>query len=142
MLYCNEKEIGSAIRAKIADGTVKREDLFIVTKLWNTFHEKEKVVPTCQQSLENFGLDYIDLYLIHWPVAQKTLGPLNLRLPFSNAVGIDYDYVETWKGMEECVTLGLTKGIGLSNFNEKQVQRVLDMATIKPVMNQVRYFYV
>jgi len=138
MLYGNEKEIGEAIRSKIDDGTVKREELFIVTKLWNTFHEQEKVVPTCKKSVENFGLDYLDLYLVHWPVAQKiTKGELNIHLPFTDAVGIDYDYINTWKGMEECVQLGLTKSIGLSNFNSKQVQRVLDNSTIKPVMNQI-----
>jgi hypothetical protein len=139
MLYGNEKEIGEAIREKIADGTVKREELFVVTKLWNTFHETEKVVPTCKKSLENFGLDYLDLYLIHWPVAQRIKGELNINLPFKDAVGIDYDYVDTWKGMEECVRLGLAKSIGLSNFNSAQVQRVLDNATIKPAMNQVIY---
>lgn len=137
MLYGNEKEIGKGIREKIQDGTVKREDLFIVTKLWNTFHEREKVVPTCKKSLENFGLDYVDLYLIHWPVAQKLVGELNEEFPFANAVGIEYDYVDTWKGMEECVNQGLARSIGLSNFNSKQLQRVLDAATIKPVMNQV-----
>lgn len=137
MLYGNEKEIGEAIKEKISDGTVKREDLFVVTKLWNTFHERDQVVPTCKKSLENFGLDYIDLYLIHWPVALKLKGPLNVFRPFDDAEGYDYDYVETWKGMEECVRLGLAKSIGLSNFNSEQVQRVLDAATIKPVMNQV-----
>lgn len=137
MLYGNEREIGDAVREKIAEGSVKREDLFIVTKLWNTFHEREKVVPTCKKSLSNFGLEYLDLYLIHWPVAQKLTGDLNIELPFENAEGIDYDYVDTWKGMEECVKLGLTKGIGLSNFNSKQVERVLKTATIKPVINQV-----
>lgn len=140
MLYGNEQEIGDAIREKIAQGSVKREDLFIVTKLWNTFHEREKVVPTCKKSLNNFGLDYLDLYLVHWPVAQKLTGELNIQLPFQNAEGIDYDYVDTWKGMEECVKLGLTKGIGLSNFNSKQVERILEAATIQPVINQVNIF--
>lgn len=138
MLYCNEKEIGAAIREKIRDGTVKREDLFVVTKLWNTFHEREMVVPTCQKSLANFGLDYVDLYLIHWPVAQKAVGDFNLRFPFENAVGLDYDYVLTWEGMQECVRRGLTKSIGLSNFNERQIDRILAASSIKPVMNQVR----
>lgn len=140
MLYGNEQEIGDAIREKIAQGSVKREDLFIVTKLWNTFHEREKVVPTCKKSLNNFGLDYLDLYLVHWPVAQKLTGELNIQLPFQNAEGIDYDYVDTWKGMEECVKLGLTKGIGLSNFNSKQVERMLEAASIQPVINQVNIF--
>lgn len=137
MLYSNEAEIGSAIREKIASGDVRRDELFIVTKLWNTFHDKEEVVPTCRKSLENFGLDYIDLYLIHWPVAQKSTGPFDVSFPFSNVLEYDYDYVETWKGMEECVRLGLTKSIGLSNFNSKQITRVLENASIKPVMNQV-----
>lgn len=137
MLYSNEAEIGAAIRDKIAAGDVRRDELFIVTKLWNTFHERDVVVPTCKKSLENFGLDYIDLYLIHWPVAQKLTGPLNIHLPFKTAVGYDYDYVDTWKGMEECVRLGLAKSIGLSNFNSKQIARVLENASIKPVMNQV-----
>lgn len=137
MLYGNEKEIGEGIREKIEEGAVKREDLFIVTKLWNTFHERDQVVPTCKKSLANFGLDYIDLYLIHWPVAQKLTGELDFNAPFKNAVGYDYDYVDTWKGMEECVDLGLAKSIGISNFNSEQVQRVLDNSRIKPVMNQI-----
>lgn len=137
MLYSNECEIGEAIREKISDGTVRRDELFIITKLWNTFHEKEQVVPTCRQSLKNFGLDYLDLYLIHWPVAQKKVGELNVSFPFANAEYLDYDYVNTWRGMEECVQLGLTKTIGLSNFNSKQVDRVVESATIKPVVNEV-----
>lgn len=137
MLYGNEKEIGDGLRAKLAEGAVKREDLFIVTKLWNTFHEREAVVPTCRKSLENFGLDYVDLYLIHWPVAQKLTSPLDWEVPFRDVVGYDYDYVDTWKGMEECVKLGLAKSIGVSNFNSVQVERVLQAAEIKPVMNQI-----
>lgn len=136
-LYGNEKEIGEAIRAKITDGTVKRDELFITTKLWNTFHEFDKVVPACKTSLTNFGLDYIDLYLIHWPVAQKDVGPIDFKLPFKDTQFIDYDYVDTWRGMEECLKLGLAKSIGLSNFNSKQVQRVLDACAVKPVMNQI-----
>lgn len=137
MLYGNEKEIGEGIRSKISDGTVKREELFITTKLWNTFHEQEQVVPACKKSLENFGLEYVDLYLIHWPVAQKQKGKYNVELPFEGAEGYDYDYVDTWKGMEDCVKLGLSKSIGLSNFNSVQVQRVLDNSIIKPAVNQV-----
>lgn len=138
-VYGNEKEVGEAIREKLEEGTIKREDLFIVTKLWNTFHEKDQVVPTCKQSLKNLGLDYIDLYLVHWPVAQKLKGELDKLIPFRGAEFVDIDYLETWEGMEECVRLGLAKSIGVSNFNTKQLQRVLDHAKIKPVMNQVRY---
>lgn len=140
-IYGNEKEIGEGIRSKIEDGTVKREDLFITTKLWNTFHEQDAVIPSLKESLNNFGLDYVDLYLIHWPCAQKNIGQFNNLQPFDGILNIEYDYVNTWKGMEECVKLGLTKGIGLSNFNIEQVQRILDAANIRPVMNQVKNIF-
>ena len=137
-IYGNEKEIGKALREKIAEGVVKREDLFITTKLWNTCHRKEKVVPTCKKSVENFGLDYVDLYLIHWPVSYaedaKGLFPVDKK---GNPLYGNEDYTDTWRGMEECVKLGLTKSIGLSNFNSEQIERILSVAEIKPVMNQV-----
>ncbi|CAH1175842.1 unnamed protein product [Phaedon cochleariae] len=136
-LYGNEKEIGNAIRAKLADETVHRNELFITTKLWNTFHEEEEVVEACKRSLKNFGLCYVDLYLVHWPCAQKNLGKVDFNLPFKDAVNIPYDFVKTWRGMERCVELKLAKSIGLSNFNSKQVQRILDNCKIKPVMNQI-----
>ncbi|XP_014487349.1 PREDICTED: 1,5-anhydro-D-fructose reductase-like [Dinoponera quadriceps] len=69
--YDNEEEIGKVVREKIEDGTVTRGDLFITTKLWNTFHKEELVIPTCKRSLTKLGLDYIDLYLVHWPIAFK-----------------------------------------------------------------------
>ncbi|KAJ8921936.1 hypothetical protein NQ315_008570 [Exocentrus adspersus] len=136
-LYGNEKEIGTAINEKICDGTVKREELFIGTKLWNTFHEKDQVVPACKDSLKNLNLEYLDLYLIHWPVAQKNLGKVDKNLPFKDAVYTDVDYIETWEGMEQCSKLGLAKCIGVSNFNSKQLEKLLSCSKIKPVMNQV-----
>lgn len=74
-LYGNEREVGQAIADKIAQGVVKREEIFIVTKLWNTSHEPEKVESACRTSRENLGLDYIDLYLMHWPMAYADRGP-------------------------------------------------------------------
>lgn len=136
-LYSNEKEIGEGLRSKIREGTVKREELFIVTKLWNTFHHEEDVVPACKESLKNFGLDYVDCYLMHWPCAQKSVGKLNPTLPFANIADEEYDITKTWKAMEECVKLGLVKSIGLSNFNSQQIKRILDNCTIKPVLNQI-----
>ncbi|KZC11162.1 Alcohol dehydrogenase [NADP(+)] A [Dufourea novaeangliae] len=137
-IYGNEKEIGKAIREKIDEGVVKREDLFITTKLWNVFHKREDVVPACIKSVKNFGLDYVDLYLVHWPMAftgnADCLWPVDKD---GNPLCGDEDYLDTWRGMEECVKLGLTKSIGLSNFNSQQIQRVLSVATIKPVMNQI-----
>ncbi|KAL0131928.1 hypothetical protein PUN28_000006 [Cardiocondyla obscurior] len=133
--YGNEREIGEAVREKIEDGTVTREDLFITTKLWNNFHREERVVPTCKQSLANLGLDYVDLYLIHWPMAYKEeedLRPKDISLAES-----DVDYLETWRGMEECVRQGLARSIGISNFNSEQITRLLKSAKIAPVNNQI-----
>ncbi|XP_048249311.1 aldo-keto reductase family 1 member B1-like isoform X3 [Haliotis rufescens] len=111
--YGNEAEVGQAIKAKIDDGTVKREDLFITTKLWNTFHRPDLVEGAMKDSLERLGLSYVDLYLMHWPVA--------------------------FKEMELLVEKGFTKSIGVSNFNSEQLQRLLQTEGLKyaPVTNQV-----
>lgn len=135
--YQNEKEIGQAIKAKIDDGTVKREDLFITTKLWNNRHKEESVVPMCKKSLENLGLSYVDLYLIHWPFAFVEGDVLIPQDENGTYLTTDTDYLETWRGMEECVRQGLTRSIGVSNFNSEQIQRLLDAAKIIPVNNQV-----
>lgn len=136
-IYDNEKEIGEAIREKIEDGTVTREDLFITTKLWNNSHKEELVVPACKESLAKLGLDYIDLYLVHWPFAFKEGADLMPMDKSGNLIGSDVDYLETWRGMEECVRQGLTRSIGISNFNSEQISRLLKSAKIKPVNNQI-----
>ncbi|CAH2052009.1 unnamed protein product, partial [Iphiclides podalirius] len=123
--YGNEQEIGEAIENKIGQGTVKREDLFITTKLWNDKHAEKDVIPALKESLERLKLDYVDLYLIHWPVSISATG---------QDEGIDY--TETWRGMEKAVELGLARSIGVSNFNEQQLGRLLEYAEIKPAVNQ------
>ncbi|XP_058796886.1 uncharacterized protein LOC131667472 [Phymastichus coffea] len=135
--YENEKEIGKAIKEKINDGTVKRQELFITTKLWCNSHNENEVVPACKQSLINLGLDYVDLYLIHWPMAFKSGNILTPRDASKKIEFIDTDYLETWRGMEECKRQGLAKSIGVSNFNSEQLTRLLSAAKIKPVNNQV-----
>ncbi|KAJ8980153.1 hypothetical protein NQ317_014648 [Molorchus minor] len=87
-----------------------------------------------KKSLSNFQLDYVDLYLIHWPFGFKEDAD---PLPSSPEGYSDVDYLETWEGMEECVKLGLAKSIGLSNFNKEQIDRVLQNSKIRPVVNQV-----
>lgn len=87
-----------------------------------------------RESLKKLNLSYVDLYLIHWPYAFKEGGSL---LPTDPSDFSDVDYLETWQGMEECIKLGLAKSIGLSNFNSEQITRVLEKATIKPVINQI-----
>ncbi|KAL0808357.1 hypothetical protein ABMA28_012840 [Loxostege sticticalis] len=138
-VYGNEKEVGEGIAAKIEEGIVKREDLFITSKIWNTFHKPDLVRGALLESLKNLNLTYLDLYLIHWPLAYKEGDGLfpedeagQGHLSFSNV-----DFVDTWKAMEPLVGEGLVKSIGVSNFNMRQISRLLDSAVIKPVTNQV-----
>jgi len=136
--YQNENEVGDGINAKIEEGVVKREDLFVTSKLWNSMHRADMVVQACRTTLKNLRLDYVDLYLIHWPVAYKDsfedIFPKDKNGKF---IPSDADFVDTWGAMEECVKLGLAKSIGVSNFNSEQISRILAKCTIKPVINQV-----
>ncbi|XP_032526116.2 aldo-keto reductase family 1 member B1-like isoform X2 [Danaus plexippus] len=136
-VYGNEKEVGDAITEKIKEGVVKREELFITSKLWNTFHRPDLVRGALMKSLQNLNLDYLDLYLIHWPQAYKEDGELfpvdeSGKIQFS-----DVDYVDTWKALEPLQAEGLIRSLGVSNFNSRQLDRVLESASIKPVVNQV-----
>jgi len=137
-VYQNEEEVGAGIKAKIAEGVVKRENLYVVSKLWNTKHRADLVVPSCKKTLSDLGLDYVDLYLIHWPMGYledtDQLCPADADGKF---IPSKSDFLDTWKEMEKCVQLGLTKSIGLSNFNSEQVSKVLENCTIKPVVNQI-----
>ncbi|KAG5888071.1 hypothetical protein JTB14_010045 [Gonioctena quinquepunctata] len=117
-VYGNEPEVGEALKAKFADGTVKLE-------------------PALKTTLKNLGIEYLDLYLIHWPFAWKEGGDLFPKAADGTMAYSDVDYVDTWKAMEEVQKKGLTKSIGVSNFNKKQVERILQSCTIKPVTNQV-----
>ncbi|KAJ8947797.1 hypothetical protein NQ318_019469 [Aromia moschata] len=137
-VYGNEDIIGEAIKEKIKEGVVKREDLFITSKLWVNYNRPDLVEPALRATLKRLQLDYLDLYLIHWPFAVKAgdnLFPSNSKTDptiFSNV-----DYIDTWKAMEDVQRKGLTKSIGISNFNSKQIDRLLKHATIVPVINQV-----
>uniref|UniRef100_A0A1A9V3P7 NADP-dependent oxidoreductase domain-containing protein n=1 Tax=Glossina austeni TaxID=7395 RepID=A0A1A9V3P7_GLOAU len=137
--YENEAEVGKAIKEKICAGVVKREDIFLVTKLWNIHHEPQRVKGAFLKQLETIGLDYIDLYLMHLPVGYKFVDEETL-LPRDQDDKLqltDVDYLDTYKAMEELVKSGLVRSIGVSNFNSEQLQRILDNCCIKPVTNQV-----
>jgi len=137
-IYGNEKEIGTALRNKITNGTVKREDLFITSKLWNTFHRPDLVESAIKETLANLNVDYLDLYLIHWPVGYKEGDSLFPTNKDGTTAFSDVDYVDTWKAMEDVLRKGLTKNIGVSNFNSEQITRLIENATVKPVTNQVK----
>ncbi|XP_063785145.1 aldo-keto reductase family 1 member C2-like isoform X1 [Pseudophryne corroboree] len=139
--YANEAEVGRAIKAKIADGTVKREDVFYTTKMWNNYHAPDKVRVALEKSLKFVELDYVDLFLIHTPVEFKPGDDhfptdVNGKLIYHNT-----DIRDTWKAMEDCKDAGLTKSIGVSNFNHKQLELILTMPDLryKPACNQVEY---
>ncbi|XP_073423577.1 aldo-keto reductase family 1 member C1-like [Dendrobates tinctorius] len=137
--YGNEVQVGQAIRSKIADGTVKREDIFYTGKLSSNNQAPERVRPALEKSLKDLQLDYMDLFLIHSPVEFKPgddLLPMdeNGKFIFHNT-----DIRETWKAMEACRDAGLARSIGVSNFNRRQLELILDMPELKykPVCNQV-----
>jgi alcohol dehydrogenase (NADP+) len=135
-IYGNEKEVGQALTASWKEGIIKREDIFITSKLWNNQHAKADVIPALKQTLNDLQLDYLDLFLIHWPVAyKKEFSSANKAedfIPLS-----ELPLIETWRGMEQAVKEGLVKNIGVSNFSQKKLDNLLLNAKIKPCMNQV-----
>ncbi|XP_065931753.1 aldo-keto reductase family 1 member B1-like [Magallana gigas] len=137
LVYQNESSVGQAVADKIRDGVVKREDLFITTKLWDTHHNPANIRENCMKSLNNLKCGYIDLYLIHWPFGFEDGDEYFPMGDDGNARFSDHDYVDVWKGMEKLVDEGLVKSIGLSNFNESQIERVIKNCRIKPSNLQI-----
>lgn len=135
-IYRNEKEIGRAIQDAIKEGLVKREDLFITSKLWNSDHAPERVEVAVRKSLRDLQLDYLDLYLIHWPVAFKTKH--EMANDATDLLPLDkMPICDTWAAMENIQKIGLTKHIGVSNFNIPKLKSLIDSAIIMPEVNQV-----
>lgn len=135
-IYSNEAEIGQALTESFAEGVVSREELWITSKLWNDCHATEDVASGLQQTLTDLQLDYLDLYLIHWPVALKK----GVFLPESGADLVSLETVPisaTWAGMERLVDAGKCRHIGVSNFSLKKLTDLLATARIKPEMNQI-----
>ncbi|OKL59670.1 putative NAD(P)H-dependent D-xylose reductase xyl1 [Talaromyces atroroseus] len=142
--YGNEKEVGQGIARAIKDGLVKREDLFVVSKLWNTFHDGDKVEPTARKQLDDLGLEYFDLFLIHFPVALKYVDPAERYPPgWTNAEGkIEFSNAtiqETWQAMESLVDKKLARSIGISNFSAQLIIDLLRHARIRPATLQIEH---
>ncbi|KAL8174089.1 UNVERIFIED_CONTAM: hypothetical protein K2H54_037958 [Gekko kuhli] len=135
--YGNEGSIGEGLEKVLKEGRVKREDLFIVSKLWNSHHAPEDVKPACMETLRLLRLDYLDLYLMHSPMGIKNVKGDLMPQKDGKVLHSDVDYVDTWKAMEKLVDEGLVKSIGVANFNECQLERVLSIARIKPEVVQV-----
>jgi 2,5-diketo-D-gluconate reductase A len=115
-MYRNEREVGAAV----ARSGLPRDQLFVTSKLNNGFHAHDAALKAFDGTLEALGLDYLDLFLVHWP------------LP-----GIDVDYVETWRAMEEIYGSGRTRAIGVSNFKEHHLRRLFGASEVRPAVNQI-----
>ncbi|XP_061674279.1 aldo-keto reductase family 1 member A1-A [Syngnathoides biaculeatus] len=136
--YCNEQEVGEALALRVGPGkTLRRDEVFVTSKLWNTKHEPSDVEQTCRTTLAHLGLSYVDLYLIHWPMAFQAGNELMPRREDGSVRYSDRHYTDTWAAMEDLVDRGLVKAVGLSNFNARQVDDIIKMARHKPAVNQV-----
>ncbi|KDP26698.1 hypothetical protein JCGZ_17856 [Jatropha curcas] len=134
-LYKSEKPVGEAIAEALKLGLIdSREEIFITSKLWCCDSHNDLVIPALKNSLRALQLDYLDLYLIHWPISCK---PGRLVFPPPKDELLPMDFKSVWAAMEECQQLGLTKAIGVSNFSCKKLQHLLTLSKIRPSVNQV-----
>ena len=133
--YGTEKPLGDAVAEAVRRGLLRsRADVFVTSKLWCTQNHPDLVLPSLRQTLENLQMEYVDLYLIHWPVSLKP-GPAAFPNRKEDAVPLDVEGV--WRAMEECQRLGLAKAIGVSNFTTRHLDRLLAAAAVPPAVNQV-----
>ena len=138
-IYGNEAEVGEALSAAIGGG-LKRDELFVTSKLWNSEHDPKDVRGACVQSLKDLKLDYLDLYLIHWPQQFEKVTGSTAQIPRNDDGSVRYARVplsETWAALEKLVDEGLVRAIGVSNFSIPQMQSVCKVARIRPACNQV-----
>ncbi|WVW80697.1 hypothetical protein I302_102683 [Kwoniella bestiolae CBS 10118] len=127
-IYGNEKALGEGIKLSGVD----RKDIWVTTKLWNDDHRQEDVMKACRRSLELLGLEYIDLWLMHYPAATDT-NPGD----YNDINVLDIPYTDTWKAMEECVDAGLVRNIGISNYSKTELDNLWNDCRIKPAVHQL-----
>lgn len=135
-IYLNEKDVGAAFEDVFNSGTVERADVWVTSKLWCNRHRPDLVESALRETLSDLRLDYLDLFMIHWPIVFRH----DVHRPETGAdfIGLDQmPLVETWKAMEACVDAGLCKNIGVCNFSIKKLKTILADCRIKPAANQV-----
>jgi alcohol dehydrogenase (NADP+) len=135
-VYQNEEAVGRALKYLIDNGEVRREELWITSKLWNSFHRREQVIPALRHTLASLQLDYLDMYLVHWPLAFRE----GVLFPQSVADLVSLSEIpisETWSGMEEAHREKLTRHIGVSNFSIKKIKELLATCAVRPENNQI-----
>ncbi|KAF2133512.1 Aldo/keto reductase [Dothidotthia symphoricarpi CBS 119687] len=140
--YQNEEEVGDAVRDFLSKTpSVKRSDIFICTKVWNHLHEPSEVKWSLQNSLEKLKMDYIDLFLVHWPIAAETNEQNMPKIGADGKYIIKKDLTEnpepTWRAMEEIYKSGQAKAIGVSNWTIEGLKKLLALAEVKPQVNQI-----
>ena len=139
-VYGNEAEVGEAIGASLRELGLSRAAIFVTSKLFNSEHDPAHVHAACAHTLADLGLDYLDMYLIHWPQQFEKCGRGNVSRARNADGSIRYAHIrlaDTWAAMEALVDAGLVRAIGVSNFNVKQLRSVCEGARIKPACNQV-----
>lgn len=144
--YGNEPEVGAGLAAALRDGLCRREDMWVTSKLWNTYHEPKHVRAACERSLRDLRLDVLDLYLVHFPIALAYV-PFDVRYPpewFHDPKAaqpamkpIDVPYADTWGAMEELQRAGLVKRIGVCNLNISMLRDLLAGCSIRPAVHQL-----
>ncbi|KAH8704574.1 NADP-dependent oxidoreductase domain-containing protein [Phaeosphaeriaceae sp. PMI808] len=144
--YGNEVEAGQGVARAIKEGLVKREDLYIVSKLWQTFHDYDQVEPIARKQLKDWGIDQFDLYLIHFPVALKYVSPETRYPPGwysdegnSKIIPSNASLESTWRAFEDIQKKGLTKSIGISNYSGALLLDLFTYAKVKPATLQIEH---
>ena len=135
-VYGNEKEVGAALKEIFEAGVVKREELWITSKVWNNKHKE--VIASCKQSLSDLGLDYLDLYLVHWPFPNHHEKGVTVNSRDPHAIPYIHDnFMKTWRDMETLFDEGLVKNIGTSNMTIAKMKLLLRDCRIKPSINEM-----